>query len=362
MVLVLAALIWVALTRTRLGLSIKAIGSDAESALANGIDLRRVRFLSYTLAGAAYGWAGLAVAANTGSADPLIGAPMLLKIFAAVVLGGVVIGGGRGSAIGAIFGALTLTAITTVLLLSGIRTYYVPIVEGLILLGAVLLLSAGRDSPAVAVMRRRRFGGSPPPLVSRLRAVPAAAKQAFDLKARWRRVWPLLRFLMPPYALFVAALCVTAVLYGSGFSLAGFMATLLIFTTFLAILGLGQGAVVISGGLDLSLAWTITLPAVVLTAFANGSDVAATWAIPLALAIGAASADQWRPDRRLRLVAHHRDAGRRRGARGRNPGVQQRRANRVCAADPVALRQRQLVGLPPWSGFSCLWWCSVQRY
>lgn len=70
-VLGLAGLAWVLLTKTRLGVSIKAVGSDAESAFANGIDLRRIRFLSYTLAGAGYGWAALAVAANTGSADPL---------------------------------------------------------------------------------------------------------------------------------------------------------------------------------------------------------------------------------------------------------------------------------------------------
>ena len=287
-VLMLAGFAWILLTKTRLGVSIKAVGSDAESAHANGIDLRRVQFLSYTLAGAAYGWAGLAVAANTGSADPLIGAPMLLKIFAAVVLGGVVIGGGRGSAIGALLGAMTLTTVTTLLLVSGIRTYYVPIVEGLILLGAVLLLSAGRNSPALAGLRRWRLSGAPRALAAEAEAVSAPAQKRTGSEARRRRARSLLRFLLPPYALFVVALCVTAVIYGSGFSLTGFIATLLVFTTFLAILGLGQGAVVIAGGLDLSVAWTITLPAVMLTVFANGSDAAAIWAIPLVLVNGVA--------------------------------------------------------------------------
>jgi ribose transport system permease protein len=149
----LAMAAWLLLKRMRLGIALCATGSDPESAHANGIRVPTTRVLAFTLAGAAYGLAGFAVTANTGSGDPLIGAPMLLKIFAAVVLGGVAIGGGRGSAIGAILGAVTLTTVTTLLLVSGIQTYYAPIVEGAILLGAVLLLSAGRASPAVAALR-----------------------------------------------------------------------------------------------------------------------------------------------------------------------------------------------------------------
>jgi ribose transport system permease protein len=288
-VVLLAMAVWVFLKNTRLGVAMKAIGSDAESAQANGIDIRRVRFLSYTLAGAAYGWAGLAVAANTGSADPLIGAPMLLKIFAAVVLGGIVIG---GSAVGAILGALTLTTITTVLLLSGIQTYYVPIVEGAILLFAVLMLSGGRDSPVAVALRRRRQTGAPrlpgsrSPGLFLAPTAPATATDPARARAGWRNHLPLLRLVTPAYGLFVIAVGLTAIVYGSGFALTGFLATLLIFTTFLAILGLGQGAVVILGGLDLSIAWAITLPAVVLTAFANGSDRASIWAIPLVLILG----------------------------------------------------------------------------
>ncbi len=61
-----------------------------------------------------------------------------------------------------------------------------------------------------------------------------------------------------------------------GFSLANHLVVLLVFGSFLAILGLG-GPVALAGGLDLSVAWTITFPAIVLTAYANGSDAAAAW-------------------------------------------------------------------------------------
>ncbi len=64
---------------------------------------------------------------------------MLLKVFAAVVIGGSVIGGGKGGAVGGVIGAFILT-VGQHLLVLGIRTYYVPIVEGVVLIAAVLAL------------------------------------------------------------------------------------------------------------------------------------------------------------------------------------------------------------------------------
>jgi ribose transport system permease protein len=112
-------------------------------------------------------------------------------------------------------------------------------------------------------------------------------------EAGWRPGWiarhaMTWRFVMPAYLLLAAAVAVTVAIYGSGFAPGSYLVTLLTFGSFLAILGLGQGAVVIAGGLDLSVTWTITFPAIVVTTFANGSDLRAIWAIPLALAIGAA--------------------------------------------------------------------------
>ena len=120
------------------------------------MDVRRTRFLTFTFAGMCYGAAGLFITANMGGGDPLIGAKMLLQIFAAVVLGGTLIGGGRGGAVGTIFGALTLTVVVNIFLVLGVRTYYTPIVEGLILLIAVSRLLArprlagGGDHPLLA--------------------------------------------------------------------------------------------------------------------------------------------------------------------------------------------------------------------
>ena len=109
-----------------------------------------IRFLSFAIAGAFFGAAGLFITANAGSGDPLIGAPFLLKVFTAVVLGGTLIGGGRGGAVGTVFGALTLTIVVDIFLVMGVRTYYVPIVEGAILLIAVLALGTHAELPSLA--------------------------------------------------------------------------------------------------------------------------------------------------------------------------------------------------------------------
>lgn len=301
LVLLIAVALWLFLKNTRYGTAIYAIGADAASAASNGIDVRLTRFLTFTFAGTAYGAAGLFITANIGGGDPLIGSKMLLQIFAAVVLGGTLIGGGRGGCVGTIFGALTLTILVNIFLVIGLRTYYTPVVEGAILILAVLGFSLGRDSPIfeqIRYWRRTLRGMRQNSLPSRLsaRGTPVHLERLVQhrpaanvIPVSWfTRNRSTLRFSVPPYLIYVAVLIVTLALIGGNFSPIDYISAMLTFTAFLAILGLGQGTVVISGGLDLSIPWTITFTAIVVTTFTNGLDAPAIWVIPLALAVGIA--------------------------------------------------------------------------
>ena len=263
------------------------------------------KFWTYTIAGVCYGAAGMFMTAQIGAGDPLIGAKFLLKIFAAVVIGGTLIGGGRGGCVGTVFGALTLTIILTIFLLLGMRTWYVPLAEGAILIFAVLGLSMSRDLPVVDVVRgwrqalRTRWRAPVRPsadlggdgllqdLLGR-----TAARGGPDLTrptAGWfTRNQATLRYISPTYVMFAVIVIATVVIFGENLSALEYLNVLLLFTAFLAILGLGQGAVIISGGLDLSVAWAITFPAIVVTTFCFGENGPAYWAVPLALAIGLA--------------------------------------------------------------------------
>lgn len=301
-VLVVAILFWLLLKNTRIGTGIYAIGSDEAAARANGVDTRRVKFLTFMFAGMSYGAAGLFITANMGGGDPLIGAKMLLQIFAAVVLGGTLIGGGRGGCVGTIFGALTLTVVVNIFLVLGVRTYYTPIVEGVILILAVLGFSLGREAPIVDIarfwrmtLRALRESSLPSklqvfgePIRLDLLARPGAGAAAASAASWLTRNRAVLRYTVPAYLIFVVILGATIGIFGDDFSPLAYLNALLTLAAFLAILGLGQGTVIITGGLDLSVPWTITFPAIVVTTLCNGVDAPAVWVIPLALGAGLA--------------------------------------------------------------------------
>ncbi|HTJ93331.1 MAG TPA: ABC transporter permease [Pararobbsia sp.] len=82
-------------------------------------------------------------------------------------------------------------------------------------------------------------------------------------------------------------LIVLTLAFNTGINTGTYLQSLLVLTSFLAVLALGQGAVVLSGGLDLSVPFTITLAGVVLTGVTNGSDAVGVFAIPLVLVMGA---------------------------------------------------------------------------
>lgn len=145
------ALLWMVLRRSRLGVSIYAVGNDPASASANGISVVRTRLIAYVLSGVASAAAGLFLAASATAGDATAGNSYTLTSIVAVVLGGVSLFGGRGSGIGAIAGALLTTMIVNILFFSHVDPLYQSFYEGLFLVVAVVLTMAiGR------LVKRRR--------------------------------------------------------------------------------------------------------------------------------------------------------------------------------------------------------------
>jgi ribose transport system permease protein len=131
--------LWLALRRTTTGVRIFALGNDEYAARARGIPVRRVKTIAYALAGTLAAASGLFLAATTTAGDAAAGDVYVLTSIAAVVLGGVSFLGGRGSALGSIAGAFTLTILTNVLFFAGIDALYQSFFQGLFLFIAVLL-------------------------------------------------------------------------------------------------------------------------------------------------------------------------------------------------------------------------------
>jgi ribose transport system permease protein len=296
--LVLGLLVlWWWLKRTPLGTAIYALGSDFEAARAAGVRTTLVEFLVYVIAGGCYGLAGIFISAQTGSGDPLVGNPMLLQIFAAVVVGGTALGGGRGGAVGSAIGAYILTMVVNVLLVLNVSAYYSTVAEGLILILAVLGASLSRNSTLARRLRHwlnrvaaRRAGLLPAQSRGEGQRIvlPAAAtrREALALPPFHLRHRETLRFALPAYACFVVVLLATQVVLGGAIGHWGYYNSLLVLSSFLAVLALGQGTVILTGGLDLSLPWTIGLCGILLAGMVKGSDAALLYALPLVLVVG----------------------------------------------------------------------------
>jgi simple sugar transport system permease protein len=137
----LVAVMWYVFNRTRFGRYVVAVGSNAESLRRSGVDIRRIQLAALTLTGLFAAIAGIMVATRLASGSSNSGTAFELEVITAVVLGGTSLMGGRGSILGSALGALTLGIISNGLVLLHVDVYWVPIVQGLILIVAILLNS-----------------------------------------------------------------------------------------------------------------------------------------------------------------------------------------------------------------------------
>lgn len=138
-ILVLLILLWQVLRRTRFVVTLYAIGNDERAARANGAPVPLAKLGAYTLSGAFSGAAGLYLAAVATSGDATTGSALTLTSIAAVVLGGMSLFGGRGSAVGGIVGACILTLLLNVLFFAGVNPQLQDFFEGLFLILAVVI-------------------------------------------------------------------------------------------------------------------------------------------------------------------------------------------------------------------------------
>jgi ribose transport system permease protein len=132
-----AIVLWAAILRTDWGVALYAVGADETAAALAGISTRRVRLFAYSLAGVFYGLAGYMLTALTATGDPNAGNTYLILAYAAIALGGVSFGGGRGGLVGAMIGAATLSLLQKVLFSVGVLSFYTGIVQGLVMILAV---------------------------------------------------------------------------------------------------------------------------------------------------------------------------------------------------------------------------------
>ena len=290
-------LLWLWLKSSRFGTGLYATGSDPEASRSAGVRVDIVRFLTYVLAGGAYGMAGVFISAQTGSGDPLVGNPLLLSVFAAVVVGGTRLGGGRGGPVGSIVGAYILMIVVNILLVLNVSAYYSTIAESVILVLAVLASSASRQSELAEQVRNtiaraaawragtlpRQVGGGDKRLAI---VMQSADRRTAGSAASFRlRNAETLRYALPAFVCFLAVVATTQFALGQTLLHWSYWNSLIVLSSFLAVLALGQGTVILTGGLDLSVPWTIGFCGILLAGMVQGSDSALVYALPAVLVI-----------------------------------------------------------------------------
>jgi D-xylose transport system permease protein len=137
--------VWIVLTRTAFGRHLYAVGGDLHAARESGININKVKWIGFAAAGALSVCAGISILSYTGGADSSAGTgALLLAGIGATVVGGVSLTGGRGSLWGAFGGAILLEAVGNGLNLMSLSFYAVYMVEGLVVLAALLTDAALR--------------------------------------------------------------------------------------------------------------------------------------------------------------------------------------------------------------------------
>lgn len=136
---VIVAVIWLPLARSRTGLSLYAIGSHQLAAFRSGIAVGPTKVISYVLGGLFAALGGLALTASTGIGTPVPEPTYTLISVAAVVLGGVSLAGGVGGVFGPIIAVLILQLIRTDMTFLNINPNMALVVQGFILIGVLMV-------------------------------------------------------------------------------------------------------------------------------------------------------------------------------------------------------------------------------
>jgi simple sugar transport system permease protein len=123
----------------RLGRALYAIGGNAEAARAAGIRVERITRGVYVLAGMLAAVGGLVTTGYVGAISANQGNGMIFTVFAAAVIGGISLDGGKGTMFGALTGVLLLGVVQNVLTLAQVPSFWIQAIYGAIILGSLMV-------------------------------------------------------------------------------------------------------------------------------------------------------------------------------------------------------------------------------
>jgi rhamnose transport system permease protein len=137
-----------------LGRNLYAAGNNPSAAAYAGIDVGRMQFVAFTLAGGISGLCGYFWVSRFGVAYTDVALGFEMQVIAACVIGGVSMAGGVGTVTGVVIGALFLGIIKNALPLIGLSPFWQMAVSGLVITGAVVVNARGERSPGRRILEQ----------------------------------------------------------------------------------------------------------------------------------------------------------------------------------------------------------------
>jgi ribose transport system permease protein len=135
--LVVIGISWGVLALTKFGRYTYAIGGNAECAKLSGVGLDKIKIIVFAISGFTASLTGILLTMRLASSQPTLGDGMELDAITAVVLGGTLLTGGRGSMAGTIIGSLFLNVLGNGLNIIGINSFWQQVIKGIVLILAV---------------------------------------------------------------------------------------------------------------------------------------------------------------------------------------------------------------------------------
>lgn len=154
--LVFVALAWFCQSRTVFGRQLAALGANPRAAHIAGLRVSALTVGAYAACATCAGWAGMMLVGYSNGATLRMGDAYLLPSIAAVVIGGSSIFGGRGSYLGTVGGALLLTILSMIITSLGMPQGWRTLIEGGVILLALLLMQDRVLEAARRVLQRSR--------------------------------------------------------------------------------------------------------------------------------------------------------------------------------------------------------------
>jgi inositol transport system permease protein len=137
--IIVIAISWIMLNRTKFGRYVYAVGGNVKAAVASGINAKSIVRKAFVYNGILSGIAGIVLMSRINSGQPAAGVGYEFDAITGVVVGGTSLMGGSGTIIGTIIGSLIVGVINNMLNLLNVTSYWQQVVKGLIILIAVIL-------------------------------------------------------------------------------------------------------------------------------------------------------------------------------------------------------------------------------